>query len=100
MYIDYATTLFRFTWPVDKAQKVHMLADQGFDFANYFDVHGVHLHTPSHIRGKQQLSLEEVVLSNSPFTLEHGMVPEPFLFQCKRTHNRSQPIRSIWIGTT
>ena len=37
--IDYATTLFAFTWPVDKARKARMLADQGFDFANYFGIY-------------------------------------------------------------
>ena len=33
-HIHYATTLFAFTWPVDKAQKARTLADQEFDFAN------------------------------------------------------------------
>ena len=45
-HIDYATTLFAFTWPVDKAQ-----------------IHGAHLQTPSFMRGKRELSLEEVVMS-------------------------------------
>ena len=32
--VDSATTLFAFIWPVDRAQKAHTLADEGFDFAN------------------------------------------------------------------
>ena len=43
-HVDYVTTLFSFTWPVDKAQNAHTLADQQFDFANYF---GVHAWSPS-----------------------------------------------------
>ena len=42
-HVDYVTTLFAFTWPVDKAYNAHTLADQGFDLVNYFGVHGARL---------------------------------------------------------
>ena len=50
---------------MDKAQKGRTLADEGFDFANYFGVHGARLQTPSFMRGKRQLSLKEVVMSKT-----------------------------------
>ena len=56
--MDYVPTLFPYTRPVDKAQKARTLADQGFDFAN-----GARLQTPSFVRGKRKLSLNEVVMS-------------------------------------
>ena len=40
-HIHYATILFAFSWPMDKAQKARTLPDQEFDFANYFGVDGV-----------------------------------------------------------
>ena len=65
-HIDYVTTLFAFTWPVHTAKKAHTLADQGFDFTNYFVVHGARLQTPSFMRGKRQLCSKEVVMSKKP----------------------------------
>ena len=62
-HIDYVMTLIVFTWPVDKAQKARTLADHGFDFDNYFGVHGARLQTASFMRGKRQVSLKEVVMS-------------------------------------
>ena len=62
-HINYVTTLFVFTWPVDMAQKAHILADQGFDIKNHFGVHGARLQTPGFMRRKRKLSLKEVVMS-------------------------------------
>ena len=50
-YVDYVTTLFKFTWRVDKVQKAHKLFDQVFAFGNYYSLHGARLQTPSFMRG-------------------------------------------------
>ena len=71
-HIDYAMTLFVFTWPADKAQTARTLASQPRlatlptkvgNLANYFGFHGAHLQMPSFMRGKWQLSSKEVVMS-------------------------------------
>ena len=64
-HVDYVKTLFAFTWAVhDKAQKAHTVADQGFDFANYFGVHGARLRTKSFMKlHEASKSLKEVVMS-------------------------------------
>ena len=48
-----------------------MLADQGFEFAIYFGVHGSILQTPNFMRAKWQLSLKEVVVSKKKLTEGH-----------------------------
>ena len=47
-------------------QKTPTLADEWFDFANYFGVHGARLQTPSFMSGKRKLSLKEVVMAKTP----------------------------------
>ena len=91
----YVTTLFMFTWPMDKAQNAHKLVNQGFDSANYFGVHGALLQTPSFMRGERQLSLKEVVMSKKHSEVHIDV--QPIINLLKQIPNKYYKVLSHFV---